>query len=218
MDPELRQYSWIDKIINGVDTACRTMATGARVHDRARPDLHLETDGVSLTPQESQLAGRLLRVDHCGEICAQGLYQGQALTARDPKVAEKLSQSAKEENDHLAWCEARLEELKTRPSYLNPLWYAGSFMLGALAGLAGDRWSLGFVVETENQVMTHLDSHLKRLPEVDYKTRVILQQMQSDEGEHADKALKAGATELPNGVKKMMTGCAKIMTTLAFWI
>ena len=153
-----------------------------------------------------------------GEVCAQALYQGQALTAKLPNVREKMERAAQEENDHLAWCESRLKELGDHTSYLNPFWYAGSFAIGALAGLAGDKWSLGFVVETERQVVKHLDSHLQQLPPQDEKSRVILEQMKEDESRHATAALQAGGAELPTPVKKVMQATSKIMTRTTYHI
>jgi ubiquinone biosynthesis monooxygenase Coq7 len=158
----------------------------------------------------------LLRVDHAGEVCAQALYQGQALTARRADVRSRLEQAAREENDHLAWCGRRLEELGSHRSLLNPLWYAGSFAIGALAGLAGDRWSLGFLAETERQVVRHLDGHLADLPPDDMKSRAILEQMREDEGRHATTAVDAGAAELPGAVKGLMAGVSRVLTAVAY--
>jgi ubiquinone biosynthesis monooxygenase Coq7 len=159
-----------------------------------------------------------MRVDHAGEVSAQALYQGQGLTARDPVVREKMQQSADEEIDHLVWCRERLQELDSRTSYLDPLWYVGSFTLGALAGLCGDAWSLGFVAETERQVVQHLDSHLHRLPAGDDRSRRILVQMREDEQHHGTVALEAGARELPSPVRRLMRLCSRVMTTTAYYI
>lgn len=159
-----------------------------------------------------------MRVNHAGEICAQALYQGQALTARNPRVRSKLARAAQEENDHLAWTAQRISELGARPSYLNPAWYAGSFALGAIAGLAGDRWSLGFLAETERQVVEHLDRHLARLPPEDRKSAAIVAQMREDEGHHATTAEQAGAAELPRSLKRMMRFASSIMTSSSHWL
>ena len=159
-----------------------------------------------------------MRVNHVGEICAQALYQSQALTAANPAVREKMRQASLEERDHLAWCETRLDELGGRPSRLNPLWYAGSFAIGAAAGLAGDKWNLGFVAETETQVAAHLAGHLDRLPAADRRSREIVAQMQADEARHADEAVAAGAAPLPAPVKRLMQFAAGVMTRTAYWI
>ena len=159
-----------------------------------------------------------MRVNHSGEVAAQALYQGQAFTARLEDVREQMQEAAAEEIDHLAWCEDRLSELGAQPSILNPVWYAGSFAIGALAGLAGDRWSLGFVEETEKQVVEHLQEHLNKLPENDVRTRSIIEQMQVDEAEHGDIAKQAGAAELPAPIKAIMKLSSKIMTKSSFWI
>ena len=156
-----------------------------------------------------------MRVNHAGEMAAQALYQGQSLTARDPKLAEKLKHASIEESDHLNWCRMRLYELDERPSRLDPLWYAGSFCLGLAAGLAGDRWNLGFLAETEHQVVRHLDSHLNRLPENDSRSRAIVEQMKIDEQGHAELAEDLGAAALPQPVKQMMKLTSKVMTSVA---
>jgi len=153
-----------------------------------------------------------------GEVSAQALYQGQAFTAKLPRVREQMQHAAEEEIDHLAWCEDRLDQLGAKPSILNPLWYAGSFALGAVAGLVGDKWSLGFVEETEKQVVEHLQEHLDKLPQDDLKTRSIIEQMQIDEAEHGDMAKQAGAAELPLPIKAVMKVTSKIMTKSSYWI
>jgi len=211
-----RHYSPLDQIIQGIDQALRTTFGPAPASSRPNPaDRHQEPD---LTQAERELAGRLMRINHAGEISAQALYQGQALTARLPTVRAKMEQAAVEENDHLSWTEARIRELGTHTSYLAPFWYGGSFAIGALAGIAGDRWSLGFVVETERQVIRHLESHLAQLPEHDARDRAILEQMKADETHHATTALGAGAAELPVPVRQAMTLTSKVMTTLAYWV
>jgi len=173
---------------------------------------------AELTDAEKDLAGRLMRINHAGEVAAQGLYTGQALTAHLPDVREKMEQAAEEENDHLNWCATRVKEMGTHTSYLDPLWYAGSVTIGALAGLAGDKWSLGFVAETEKQVVNHLDSHLAQIDERDKKTRAILQQMKEDEGKHATVALEAGGAHLPAPIQSFMNFTSKIMTRSVYWI
>jgi ubiquinone biosynthesis monooxygenase Coq7 len=159
-----------------------------------------------------------MRVNHVGEVCAQALYQSQKILARSPETRAMLDHAAQEEMDHMAWCEERLSELGSHTSYLNPLWYAGSFGIGLLAGLAGDRWSLGFVAETEKQVEKHLNSHLETLPQTDLRSRAIVDQMRMDEIEHGQSALDAGGQPLPEPIKKIMAGASKIMTTAAYKI
>ena len=199
-----------------LDTGLRTVFGRPRVTERPNPAEDIaETD---LTAAEKDLAGRLMRINHAGEVAAQGLYEGQSLTARLPEVRDKMERAAMEENDHLAWCESRINELGSHKSFLNPLWYSGSLAIGAIAGLAGDKWSLGFVTETERQVVRHLDSHLAKLTEKDQKSRAILEQMREDEGHHATTALHAGGAELPTPIKKLMTLTSKVMTKTAFRI
>ncbi len=211
-----RSVSPLDRLIHGLDQALHTMFGPAPAPSRPNP---ASTQAeVELTAAERELAGRLMRVNHAGEISAQALYQGQALSARRPTVRDKMEQAATEENDHLAWTEERLRELGTHTSLLAPFWYAGSFTIGALAGLAGDKWSLGFVVETERQVIRHLEAHLARLPEHDGKDRAILDQMKTDEAKHATAALAAGAAELPGPVKALMRLTSKVMTRTAYWL
>jgi ubiquinone biosynthesis monooxygenase Coq7 len=159
-----------------------------------------------------------MRINHAGEIAAQGLYHGQALVARDAKIRALLESAGREENDHLAWCETRLTELQDRPSLLDPLWYAGSFAIGVVAGLASDRVSLGFVAETERQVESHLESHLGLLPEEDARSRAILERMRSDEKTHGELAQQAGGVALPEPVRRLMSATAKLMTTTSRWI
>lgn len=159
-----------------------------------------------------------MRINHTGEVCAQALYQGQALTARMPETRKRLERSAREENDHLVWCSARLDELSDRKSLLNPLFFAGSFAIGAAAGLAGDRWSLGFVVETERQVEDHLDDHLGQVPARDERTRAILEQMKADEVCHAQVAKAAGGAELPAPIRTAMRLASRVMTRSVYWV
>ena len=211
-----RHYSRLDDLIGQFDQALRTIFGPPPVS--SRPDPASESPETELVASERDLIGRLMRINHTGEICAQALYQGQALTARLPNVREKMEQAAVEENDHLAWTEQRAREMGTHTSYLNPLFYAGSFTIGALAGAAGDKWSLGFVAETERQVVRHLDEHLGQLPAHDEKSRAILAQMREDEGHHATTAIEAGAAELPPPIKRAMQFMSKVMTRSVYWI
>lgn len=172
----------------------------------------------TLTANERRHAAGLMRINHVGEVCAQALYQGQALTARTATVKEKLAKAAQEENDHLSWCQQRVYELSSHTSYLNPFWYTGSLTIGAIAGLIGDKISLGFLAETEHQVEQHLTDHLQKLPATDYKSRRILEQMRIDETQHATMAEQAGAIPLPTSVKLGMRWLSKVMTTTAYWI
>jgi ubiquinone biosynthesis monooxygenase Coq7 len=211
-----RHYSPLDQLLIGFDMGLRTLLGNPRVTERRNP-AETQVD-AELSDSERDLAGRLMRINHAGEVAAQGLYQGQALTAKLPQVREQMERAALEENDHLAWCENRARELGTHVSFLGPVWYTGSVAIGALAGLAGDKWSLGFVAETEKQVVKHLDEHLAKLPEQDSKSRAILEQMKEDEGHHATVALEAGGAELPYPVKRLMGLVSKIMTRTAYWI
>ena len=207
----------VDKLISVTDNALRTLFGGYQVTERKNPSDHL-ADESKLSAQEKSHAAGLMRINHCGEVCAQALYQGQALTAKLPEVREKMEQSAAEENDHLQWCSDRLSQLDSRTSLLNPLWYASSFSIGAVAGALGDKWSLGFVAETEHQVVKHLDSHLKQLPQGDLKSRVIIEQMKQDEEHHATVAIEAGGAALPAPVKLVMKSMAKVMTKTVYWV
>jgi len=209
-----RHYSPADKFLMHLDTGLRTVFGRPRVTERSNPAENIAD--TELTQAEKELAGRLMRINHAGEVAAQGLYEGQALTARLPDVRDKMERAAMEENDHLAWCESRINELGSHKSLLNPLWYGGSLAIGAIAGLAGDKWSLGFVTETERQVVRHLDSHLAQLSDKDQKSRAILEQMKEDEGHHATTALHAGGAELPTPIKKLMALTSKVMTKTAF--
>jgi ubiquinone biosynthesis monooxygenase Coq7 len=206
--------SVLDPWLVAADNALRTLA-GASHAGRPYPALHLDTDEERLPEAERRLAGALMRVNHVGEICAQALYQAQALTARTEALRRQMDEAAREESDHLAWTQQRLDELGDRPSWLNPLWYAGSFGIGLLAGRLGDRTSLGFVVETERQVEEHLAGHLDRLPGDDHRSRAIVAQMKLDEARHADEAQAAGGIALPAPVRWLMRGAAKVMTTTA---
>lgn len=206
----------IDRLIIEFDTALRTVVGGANAQ-RSSPGSEYSSKSV-LDAQERKHAAGLMRVNHVGEVCAQALYQSQKLVARNPQIQEMLSHSAQEEMDHLAWCETRLQELGSHTSYLNPFWYAGSFAIGLAAGLAGDKWSLGFVVETEKQVENHLESHLEKLPQEDHRSRAIVEQMRVDEIEHGQAALQAGGAVLPEPIQKMMQLMSKVMTSTAYKI
>ena len=211
-----RHYSPIDRLLLGMDQAVRTLFGRPQVTERPNPANG--TADAELSEEEMDRVARLMRINHTGEVCAQALYQGQALTAKLPVIRSQMERAAQEENDHLEWCDKRLHELDSRKSLLNPLWYAGSFTLGALAGIAGDKWSLGFVVETERQVESHLEEHLTRLPPQDHKSRAILEQMKEDEVSHANMALAAGGTELPGPVKLAMQLSSKVMTKTVYWL
>ena len=206
----------IDRLIIEFDTALRSVVGGANA-GRPTPDTQSITK-PSLDAAERKHAAGLMRVNHVGEVCAQALYQSQKLVARDPQIREMLEQSAQEEMDHLAWCETRLKELDSHTSYLNPFWYAGSFAIGLVAGLAGDKWSLGFVAETEKQVEAHLENHLEKLPMDDQRSRAIVDQMRIDEIEHGQAALHAGGASLPEPIQKIMQAVSKVMTTTAYKI
>ena len=212
----MRNYSPLDKLFINLDTALRTVAGKPIITERPNPAEGV--DEAPLSESERELAGRLMRINHAGEVSAQGLYQGQALTAKLPEVREKMERAALEENDHLDWCERRAKELGTHVSYLNPLWYGGSVAIGALAGLIGDKWSLGFVVETEHQVCRHLESHMAQLSPEDKKTAAILERMHEDEARHADMAQGAGGAPFPAPIKAMMQLTSKVMTKTAYWL
>jgi ubiquinone biosynthesis monooxygenase Coq7 len=205
----------LDKIIIEVDKIVKTLFTPA-VSNRPHPDALIE-DGVLSVAEKKHVLG-LMRVNHCGEICAQGLYQGQALTARDKSNQTSFQHAAFEEIEHLAWTEHRIHELGGHTSLLNPLFYAGSLAMGIAAGVVGDKWNLGFLAETEHQVGAHLASHLEQLPEADNKSRAILQQMKEDEAHHEDMANNYGAADLPSPIKKIMTLTSKVMTTLTYYV
>jgi ubiquinone biosynthesis monooxygenase Coq7 len=184
----------------------------------SRPSPAAEPQADALAESDRRLSGALMRVNHVGEVCAQALYNAQALSTRDPVLKRKFEHAARDETDHLAWTQQRLEELGAHRSWLNPLWYAGSFGIGLLAGRAGDAMSLGFVVETERQVEQHLESHLSALPASDQRSQAIVRQMKDDEARHAADARLAGATELPTPVRWAMRAAAKVMTTTAHYI
>lgn len=215
----MQKFSLLDQVINQIDVALRTIIPPSqRISKRPSPaeNINMATDLLSVS-QKKHVAG-LMRVNHAGEVCAQALYQGQALTARLMKVHKQLANAAEEEIDHLSWCEQRLRELNSQPSLLNPIWYIGSFTIGALAGSVGDRFSLGFLAETEAQVSVHLQKHLQKLPLEDKKTEFILKQMQEDEAHHAEVAKQAGAAELPSIIKYLMNKASKIMIKTSYYI
>ena len=204
----------LDAWIVAADNALRTLA-GVAHAGRPYPARQVDSDAEPLPEADRRLAGALMRVNHVGEICAQALYQAQALTARSEGLRRQMDQAAREETDHLAWTRQRLDELGDRPSRLNPLWYAGAFGIGLLAGRLGDPASLGFVVETERQVEEHLAGHLDRLPEADRRSRAIVAQMKADEARHADDAQAAGGVDLPPPVRWLMRAAARVMTATA---
>ena len=211
-----RNLSPTDKLVVSLDNALRTVFGKPTTTERANPAINLPEPEMS--EQEQLQAARLMRINHTGEVCAQALYQGQAMTARLPDVRDKMERAALEENDHLEWCDKRLQELGNRKSLLNPFWYTGSFLIGAAAGVAGDKWSLGFVAETEKQVTAHLEDHLSRLPSQDEKSRAILKQMKEDEIEHAASARAAGGAELPFPIRIVMKLTAKMMTQSVYYL
>lgn len=205
----------IDHAILQFDKALRTVFAPA---SQIRPTPGADLPEVELTPEEKRHVEGLMRVNHCGEICAQALYQGQALMSKDEGIKKALEQAGYEEIEHLAWTEQRIAEMGGRKSLLNPLWYAGAFTLGIIAGKCGDKWNLGFLAETERQVEGHLKSHMDRLPEQDKKSEAILEQMKVDEVGHAELAVQLGAHELPLPVKMAMKAMGKVMTRTAYYI
>lgn len=213
----IRHFSRIDCLLNEFDTALRAICVPEhRAVSRVSPATDLVE--ASMNEAEKRHVAGLMRVNHAGEVCAQALYQGQGLTAKVEHLKSQLNEAAKEEIDHLGWCEERLQQLGSSPSRLNPLWYTGSFLLGVFAGLAGDRWSLGFLAETERQVSLHLQAHLERLPPQDAKTRAIIAQMEKDESNHAETAMHAGAANLPGVVRRFMQYTAKCLTTSSYYL
>jgi ubiquinone biosynthesis monooxygenase Coq7 len=211
-----RHYNTFDQLIMNLDQAVRTLVGKPLVTERDNPaNTQQETE---LTDAERTESARLMRINHAGEVAAQALYQGQALTARLETTRSSMEQAAREENDHLDWCEQRVKELDSHTSLLNPLWYLGSFGIGAVAGAIGDKWSLGFIAETERQVVSHLEEHLQRLPGGDKKSRAVVEQMKQDEAQHGDTASASGGVELPDPVKKLMQLASKVMTRTAYWV
>lgn len=211
-----RQYSLFDKVLIGFDQALRTLSNNADASGEAYPGDDVEDQ--AMTDSERKHAAGLMRVNHAGEVCAQALYHGQAVASRDSAVQENMHQAALEEGDHLNWCKRRLDELGSHTSYLNPLWYMGSFCIGMTAGMIGDKWSLGFVSETETQVIKHLTGHMAILPEQDQRSYKILKRMEEDEARHRDTAIIHGAHELPGYIKKVMALTSKVMVKSAYYV
>jgi ubiquinone biosynthesis monooxygenase Coq7 len=203
----------IDRLIGEFDRALRTVSSVAEP-SRLSPAAALPE--AELSEHDRRHAAALMRVNHVGEVCAQALYQGQALTARDPHARRALERAAREEEDHLAWSAQRVDELGGRTSLLNPVWYAGAFTIGTVAGVLGDRWNLGFLAETERQVEEHLSAHLERLPEKDERTRTLVEAMRADEARHRDTAVRLGAAALPAPVKLAMRFASGLMTRIAY--
>jgi len=212
---EARRYRLSDRIIGEIDKAIKVLAGTSRA---SRPLPPASGGELVLSEAERQESARLMRVNHAGEVAAQALYRGQAASARDPAVVEAMQHAAGEELDHLAWCAERIEGLGGRPSMLNPLWYGGSFLIGALAGLRGDRASLGFITETERQVEQHLSEHLERLPPADRRSRQLLEQMRHDEVRHGATAAALGGEELPKAVRLAMRLTSRLMTRTSYWL
>lgn len=211
-----RHYTLLDRLCLGVDQAIRAVLDTTQTSGQPYP---AETIPEStLTDPERRHAAALMRVNHSGEVCAQALYHGQAMFSRTASTLAKMEQAALEEGDHLAWCKRRLDELNSHTSYLNPCWYAGSFLIGAVAGVAGDDWSLGFVAETEQQVIRHLNKHLHALPQQDERSHQVLRQMEMDETKHRDEAVAAGARILPRWIQSIMTLTSKVMVKTAYYI
>ena len=205
----------LDKLITEFDKGLRTVFAPAPT---VRPLPGKNLPQAEMSEEEKRLAAGLMRVNHSGEVCAQALYQGQALTARNPEAKAALEQAAQEETEHLNWCEARLKELGSHKSYLNPVWYTGSLALGMLAGALGDKWNLGFLAETERQVERHLRGHLDKLPAQDARSRAVVEQMKTDEARHATTAIEHGGAELPLPVRLGMKLTSKLMTKTVYWI
>jgi len=205
----------LDKLIIEFDKGLRTVFAAAQ---SVRPFPDREVPEASLSDQEKRHAAALMRINHTGEVCAQALYNGQALTARNPQIEAELRQASQEETEHLAWCEQRIHALGSHKSLFNPLWYTGSFAIGALAGALGDKWNLGFLAETERQVGRHIDHHLQELPAGDARSRAVLVQMAIDEAKHADTAVHHGGAPLPAPVKLAMQLTSRIMTKTTYWV
>jgi len=214
----MRNLSGLDKLIGGIDRTLRTLTDNSNLAGREIPQPSDKDRAAQLSEEERKHAAGLMRVNHSGEVCAQALYQGQALTAKLPRVRQEMEKAADEEIDHLAWCESRLKELESHPSVFNPLWYTLSFGIGAGAGFISDRLSLGFVAATEELVCKHLDGHLRSLPEQDRESRAVVAQMLEDEGKHAEMALASGGLPFPPPVKGLMTAVSKVMTTTSYKI
>ena len=210
-----RRISPIDKILISANNALRTVVAPAGLTVRRNPATDIED--AELDARQKKHAAGLMRVNHAGEIAAQALYQGHAAVARDAELRTQMKKAANEEFDHLSWCEERIHELGSETSRLSPLWYAGAYAIGAASGVVGDKWSLGFIAETEKQVCDHLETHLEHLPKDDAKCRAIVEQMRDEEAEHGESAIEAGAARLPRPVVHLMRATAKIMTKTAYW-
>ena len=213
----MRNYNSVDQILSHLDRGLRTIFVKPNIKAKDYPGNNAKYNS-DMDKADRKRSARLMRVNHSGEIAAQGLYHGHATTAKDEKSRSHMNTSANEEKLHLGWCEKRLYELDDRPSALTPVWYLGSYTLGAAVGLLGDKWSLGFISETEKQVVEHLDKHLEHLPEQDKKSREILLNIRSDEAKHDKSAQAAGATELPTLAKVLMNGISKVMTKTSYWV
>ena len=212
----IRNYTTTDVLFLIADDALTTIYGKPRATDRPNPGAQVTQKPLSASEKAQSV--KLMRVNHCGEVCAQALYRSQALTARSATTKKHMINAAREENDHLQWCQERIHTLGGKKSLLDPAWYAGSFLIGAVVGLMGDRWSLGFLAETERQVEKHLETHLNRLPRNDEASRTILVQMKKDEVAHATTAIKKGGAELPNVIKQIMKLGSSLMTTTSQWI
>lgn len=213
---EQRRLTPLDRLLASANNALRTVAAPAGRPARQNPAEHIID--ADLDDRQRRHAAGLMRVNHAGEVCAQALYQGHAAVARDKAIEQQMQRAADEEFDHLAWCEQRINELGEGVSKLSPFWYAGAFTIGAASGILGDKWSLGFIAETEKQVCAHLDSHLEGLPAEDARSRAIVEQMRDEEEEHGENAIDAGAADLPAPVKRLMQITAKVMTKTAYWL
>lgn len=209
------RMDFIDRIIFSVDNSLRTLLVRP---EAGRPSPSASQTKTPLAAEDRLTAARLMRVNHSGEVAAQALYQGQALTARTAEARALLLEAAKEEQDHLAWCDSRLDALNGKKSLLNPLWYAGSFALGVASGALGDKWNMAFLAETERQVEGHLAGHLDRLPAQDTQSRAVVEQMRADEARHAQTAVDHGAADMPEVIRRAMQFGSKVMTTTSYWI
>tara|TARA_R110000868_G_scaffold326156_2_gene587111 strand:- start:1086 stop:1733 length:648 start_codon:yes stop_codon:yes gene_type:complete len=211
-----RHYTLLDKLCMGVDQAIRTLTHHAHTSGEPYPAEKIEDEAMTDTQRKHSAA--LMRINHAGEVCAQALYHGQAVGSRASAVQEKMEQAALEEGDHLDWCKKRLDELGSHTSHLSPLWYAGSFCIGLTAGMVGDKWSLGFVAETERQVIKHLTGHMTLLPTADQRSYKILERMEHDETRHRDEAIHSGAHDLPATIKSVMALTSKVMVKTAYYL
>jgi ubiquinone biosynthesis monooxygenase Coq7 len=212
----MRHYTLLDRICLGFDQALRALSDNVKTSGADYPCKDIAENPMNEASRKQSAA--LMRINHAGEICAQALYHGQGVVSRSEAVQEKMHAAAIEEGDHLFWCKKRLDELGSHSSYLNPLWYAGSFCIGMVAGMIGDKWSLGFVAETERQVVNHLKGHLQLLENADVRSHTILERMQADEARHHDEALTLGANELPQMIRKAMEFTSKVMVKTAYWV